>query len=123
VAGEGDGDRRGDCEESDGHGLLEENYDVSRVSVREQAEARKGFCAVKPSSSCNCGVEAMGVGRSRIGNPLAGKERVCCLLVLNLVSSTLSCIRQPRPRLSLASWVREREREREREVHRQSIDD
>jgi hypothetical protein len=24
---------------------------------------------------------------------------VCCLLVLNLVSSTLSCIRQPRPRL------------------------
>jgi hypothetical protein len=25
-------------------------------------------------------------------------ERVCCLLVLNLVSSTLSCIRQPRPR-------------------------
>ena len=72
MAGEGDGDRRGDCEESDGHGLLEENYDVSRVSVREQAEARKGFCAVKPSSSCNCGVEAIGVGRSRIGNPLAG---------------------------------------------------
>ena len=28
-------------------------------------------------------------------------ERVCCLLVLNLVSSTLSCIRQPRPRLRL----------------------
>ena len=27
------------------------------------------------------------------------KERECCLLVLNLVSSTLSCIRQPRPRL------------------------
>ena len=26
-------------------------------------------------------------------------ERLCCLLVLNLVSSTLSCIRQPRPRL------------------------
>ena len=26
-------------------------------------------------------------------------ERECCLLVLNLVSSTLSCIRQPRPRL------------------------
>ena len=26
-------------------------------------------------------------------------ERVCCLLVLNLVSSTLPCIRQPRPRL------------------------
>ena len=24
---------------------------------------------------------------------------MCCLLVLNLVSSTLSCIRQPRPRL------------------------
>ncbi len=28
------------------------------------------------------------------------KKRVCCLLVLNLVSSTLSCIRQPRPRLA-----------------------
>jgi len=27
------------------------------------------------------------------------KERECCLLVLNLVSSTLPCIRQPRPRL------------------------
>jgi hypothetical protein len=27
-------------------------------------------------------------------------ERECCLLVLNLVSSTLPCIRQPRPRLS-----------------------
>ncbi len=26
-------------------------------------------------------------------------ERQCCLLVLNLVSSTLSCIRRPRPRL------------------------
>jgi hypothetical protein len=26
-------------------------------------------------------------------------ERECCLLVLNLVSSTLPCIRQPRPRL------------------------
>ena len=26
-------------------------------------------------------------------------QRECCLLVLNLVSSTLSCIRQPRPRL------------------------
>ena len=29
----------------------------------------------------------------------ASTERVCCLLVLNLVSSTLPCIRQPRPRL------------------------
>ena len=31
--------------------------------------------------------------------PAIVRERVCCLLVLNLVSSTLSCIRQPRPRL------------------------
>ena len=29
------------------------------------------------------------------------RERVCCLLVLNLVSSTLPCIRRPRPRLGL----------------------
>ena len=28
-----------------------------------------------------------------------GRGIVCCLLVLNLVSSTLPCIRQPRPRL------------------------
>ena len=28
------------------------------------------------------------------------RERVCCLLVLSLVSSTLPCIRQPRPRLA-----------------------
>ena len=27
------------------------------------------------------------------------RERECCLLVLNLVSSTLPCIRRPRPRL------------------------
>jgi hypothetical protein len=27
-------------------------------------------------------------------------ERVCCLLVLNLVSSTPPCIRQPGPRIS-----------------------
>jgi len=33
-------------------------------------------------------------------------ERECCLLVLNLVSSTLSCIRQPRPRLILLATVR-----------------
>jgi hypothetical protein len=41
------------------------------------------------------------IGRSRILLPPASvtRERVCCLLVLNLVSSTLSCIRQPRPRL------------------------
>ena len=32
-------------------------------------------------------------------NCTCNAERVCCLLVLNLVSSTLSCIRQPRPRL------------------------
>jgi len=31
--------------------------------------------------------------------PIKHSERVCCLLVLNLVSSTLSCIRRPRPRL------------------------
>ena len=28
-----------------------------------------------------------------------GLERVCCLLVLNLVSSTPPCIRQPGPRI------------------------
>jgi hypothetical protein len=30
---------------------------------------------------------------------VGGRERECCLLVLNLVSSTLPCIRRPRPRL------------------------
>ena len=30
---------------------------------------------------------------------LSSMPRECCLLVLNLVSSTLSCIRRPRPRL------------------------
>ena len=33
------------------------------------------------------------------GGSLHSGERECCLLVLNLVSSTLPCIRQPRPRL------------------------
>jgi hypothetical protein len=52
-------------------------------------------------------------------------ERECCLLVLNLVSSTLPCIRQPRPRLRVldssedteeqcASQPREHPGERER---------
>jgi len=48
-----------------------------------------------------CGVEhawALGlVGRLVALSGLL--ERVCCLLVLSLVSSTLPCIRQPRPRL------------------------
>jgi hypothetical protein len=30
---------------------------------------------------------------------VALRERVCCLLVLNLVSSTPPCIRQPGPRI------------------------
>jgi len=30
-------------------------------------------------------------------------ERECCLLVLNLVYSTLPCIRRPRPRLTLSA--------------------
>ena len=40
-------------------------------------------------------------GRSEIRSPMeqALRESVCCLLVLNLVSSTLPCIRRPRPRL------------------------
>jgi hypothetical protein len=33
------------------------------------------------------------------------EQRECCLLVLNLVSSTLPCIRQPRPRLKVAVLV------------------
>jgi len=33
------------------------------------------------------------------------QERECCLLVLNLVSSTLPCIRQPRPRLWTCFFV------------------
>ena len=32
------------------------------------------------------------------------KERVCCLLVLNLVSSTLPCIRRPRPTIRLINY-------------------
>jgi len=40
-----------------------------------------------------CGIS---FGGSQSGE---GSERESCLLVLNLVSSTLSCIRQPRPRL------------------------
>jgi hypothetical protein len=35
----------------------------------------------------------------RVAEPVGVLERECCLLVLNLVSSTLPCIRQPRPRL------------------------
>jgi hypothetical protein len=38
------------------------------------------------------------------------RERECCLLVLNLVSSTLPCIRQPRPRLQFVPLGDEKER-------------
>jgi hypothetical protein len=37
-------------------------------------------------------------------------QRECCLLVLNLVSSTLSCIRQPRQRLSRVLSARQQGR-------------
>jgi hypothetical protein len=40
---------------------------------------------------------------------------VCCLLVLNLVSSTLSCIRQPRPRLSEVDHLSAQREEGEQE--------
>jgi hypothetical protein len=46
-------------------GESEENFEFSRVSVREQTEAKKWFRAAKPSSSRNCGAEvdaAYGVG-------------------------------------------------------------
>ncbi len=39
------------------------------------------------------------------------RERECCLLVLNLVSSTLPCIRQPRPRLHCCKGAPTRLRE------------
>jgi hypothetical protein len=47
---------------------------------------------MRGSNDCVAGVAAAGV-----------RERECCLLVLNLVSSTLPCIRRPRPRLILVS--------------------
>ena len=46
---------------------------------------------LRVSHGLKCGVQVRKKGRPQ--------ERVCCLLVLNLVSSTLSCIRRPRPRL------------------------
>ena len=46
--------------------------------------------AIQPSSS--------GANSSQNLGGVSADERVCCLLVLNLVSSTLSCIRRPRPR-------------------------
>ena len=42
----------------------------------------------------------------QFSHPEAGPaERECCLLVLNLVSSTLSCIRQPRPRFRVLDVI------------------
>ena len=41
--------------------------------------------------------------KTKISYPRVKRE--CCLLVLNLVSSTLSCIRQPRPRLEPLSLL------------------
>jgi hypothetical protein len=54
--------------------------------------------------SLSCCWERTGILRRRVLN-VEGccfvRERECCLLVLNLVSSTLPCIRRPRPRLSV----------------------
>ena len=54
--------------------------------------------ATGPAISALCSAATGRVG----GNStplLPQRERECCLLVLSLVSSTLPCIRQPRPRL------------------------
>ena len=55
----------------------------------------------RPTGPAHAAAPAAGipdVGLKGASGPATG-ERECCLLVLNLVSSTLSCIRRPRPRL------------------------
>ena len=57
-----------------------------------------------PTAPTRTDAGALSAAKTPASRPLnydaaRANERVCCLLVLNLVSSTLSCIRQPRPRL------------------------
>ena len=54
--------------------------------------------AAAAHGNCEQGL-LIGLSSRMHSRSLRTRERECCLLVLNLVSSTLPCIRQPRPRL------------------------
>ena len=79
-------------------GCKTEDYLAStqRGSGSEKMGPRKRIALISEDSTLRRSARAQGLERV---NYHEGAERECCLLVLNLVSSTLPCIRRPRPRL------------------------
>ena len=65
----------------------------SETSVMSGTSSEKRLLAQTRDQLREAGEEALRMASAH------ETPRECCLLVLNLVSSTLSCIRQPRPRL------------------------
>jgi hypothetical protein len=78
--------------EAAGAGLGEENLTVEELGMqifRQEEQWRwPWWCAHRQVQE-----------ETSAGTAYAVMQRECCLLVLNLVSSTLSCIRHERPRL------------------------
>ncbi len=78
--------------------VLEREYDFTDVPEFYHEEDKKWYKAEMPTSSRKLSPLLRSFNTVWLKWNLTG-ERECCLLVLNLVSSTLPCIRQPRPRL------------------------
>ena len=80
----------------------QENKPVANEPERLPTTSECGHHLLRIVTGWKQGIEVAAEGASwRTADPsrYPERERVCCLLVLNLVSSTLPCIRQPRPRL------------------------
>jgi len=82
-------------------------HDTTQPALNKDIKRAQGVCPCSPSQE---GARGQGSSACR-GTPSKGeaRERECCLLVLNLVSSTLPCIRaecQPHPRRRLGHVVR-----------------
>ena len=75
------------------HGITEKSHfiGITMISLRE-------FAREPPKFDLRVKQPPVDWSVGSADRPAGHCERVCCLLVLNLVSSTLSCIRQPRPR-------------------------
>jgi hypothetical protein len=72
---------------------------LSRLRMLQRnASSVSRSCPVRVMRPCNGSFHV--IASAEIVSWAQQRERECCLLVLNLVSSTLPCIRQPRPRLS-----------------------
>ena len=91
---------------SRGRGVLEDrrSHPRSRIRIGPQFDTRTCHSSeLSPAAIVSFGSTPFQLppfsSCAFLHNIHSALERVCCLLVLNLVSSTLPCIRQPGPRL------------------------